>query len=79
MGALPSHASASALDSFNATVGGRLHVGVPFARSCYDLVAPGVGGSRNESQCAEVMQSYGQRSKDLHLKLSLSTVFNLLI
>lgn len=76
MGALPSHASASALDSLNATVGGRLHVGVPFARPCYDLVAPGVGGSRNESQCAEVMQSYGQRSKNLHLKLFLNIPLN---
>lgn len=58
MGALPSHISVSGVQSLNASVGGRLHVGVPFARPCFEQVAQGVAGTQDNAACTQVISNY---------------------
>ncbi|KAK7044629.1 FAD-binding domain-containing protein [Favolaschia claudopus] len=45
--------------ALNSSVGGKLHVGVPVARPCFRLAAPGVGGTTNATECSAVRQGWG--------------------
>ncbi|KAJ7617121.1 FAD-binding domain-containing protein [Roridomyces roridus] len=42
----------------NTTVHGRLVQGIPYARSCFPHVGPGVGGTFNAAQCATIQADY---------------------
>ncbi|KAJ7616093.1 FAD-binding domain-containing protein [Roridomyces roridus] len=48
----------SAWTQLNSTVGGRLHQGIPFARSCFTHAAAGVGGTQNAAACATIQANY---------------------
>ncbi|KAM0787233.1 hypothetical protein ACM66B_006470 [Microbotryomycetes sp. NB124-2] len=44
--------------SFNKSISGRLRRGVPMARPCFPMAAPGVAGSLDPGKCSEVQQNY---------------------
>jgi hypothetical protein len=44
--------------ALNATLGGRLATGIPFARSCFSAVGQDVGGSYDPTACAAVKNGY---------------------
>ncbi|KAJ7617895.1 FAD-binding domain-containing protein [Roridomyces roridus] len=48
----------SVWSQLNSTVGGRLHAGIPFARSCFAHVTSGVGGTQDAAACAAVQANY---------------------
>ncbi|EIW53385.1 FAD-binding domain-containing protein [Trametes versicolor FP-101664 SS1] len=52
---------AAPLSVLNATLGGRVHAAVPFARPCFSLASPGVLGHPDTAACAHVIETYGDR------------------
>ncbi|OJT14043.1 hypothetical protein TRAPUB_9400 [Trametes pubescens] len=65
MGASASHFPApthhAALNVLNATLGGRVHTAVPFARPCFSLASQGVFGNQDDAACARVTETYTDR------------------
>ncbi|KAJ7591558.1 FAD-binding domain-containing protein [Mycena floridula] len=50
--------SAENIASFNASLNGRLQIGVPFARPCFNATAPNVAGVQDKAECQEVITGY---------------------
>jgi hypothetical protein len=48
----------STWQALNATVKGRLHVGIPYARPCFSLAGNNTGGTANAAECAAVQKNY---------------------
>ncbi|CAE7101371.1 unnamed protein product [Rhizoctonia solani] len=63
----PLSISKSEWDAFNATVGGRLSRGVPFARDCFSLVGTGVGPTSPGTDCGTVQAKYLDNGAYLHV------------
>lgn len=66
MGASASHLPApthhaAPLSVLNATLGGRVHAAVPFARPCFSLASQGVFGNQDAAACARVTEMYTDR------------------
>ncbi|KAF7360418.1 FAD-binding domain-containing protein [Mycena venus] len=55
----PADVSPEQWKALNASVGGRLNVGIPVARPCFTEAGTGVAGSTNAIECAAVRQGWG--------------------
>ncbi|CAE6373509.1 unnamed protein product [Rhizoctonia solani] len=58
----PSSLTQAEWDIFNATVGGRLGQGVPFARDCFSRVGPGVGPTVPGTDCGTIQSKYADNA-----------------
>ncbi|KAL1948480.1 hypothetical protein VTO73DRAFT_12555 [Trametes versicolor] len=70
MGASASHLPApthhaAPLSVLNATLGGRVHAAVPFARPCFSLASQGVFGNQDATACARVTETYTDRARQV--------------
>ena len=46
-------------NALNSTVGGRLQIAAPFARPCFSEASPGVSGTFDALECAQVQANHG--------------------
>ena len=61
--------------SLNQTVGGRLHVGVPFSQPCFSYKSGGVQNIPNSEECSEIQAHNEDHRKSRHYSVLLLVLF----